>query len=205
MFARTVGIRIDIPVGTTGAAFKPNYIAVARVVVPKLRQETHMPRYTRAVCLTVGLMLAAAFPGEAQGNAISVTIARGPHAGRYEFTGGQCDPLEGGQIISLFTAEMAGLVAGPKTPERIELYTEPGRGKTNGLMVKVLFRTPSRQRVEYEIYDVPPALQGPGLNEPARGKGAVTMEENAKGARASFKGETQEGIGMEGSISCPKK
>ncbi len=33
----TVGVLIDIPAGTTGAAFKTHYIAVAKAVVPKLR------------------------------------------------------------------------------------------------------------------------------------------------------------------------
>jgi hypothetical protein len=164
-----------------------------------------MTLQTRVACLTVALTLAAATPAEAQVSSISVTIARGPHAGKYEFTRGQCDGLYG-QIISIFTAEMAGLVAGPKTPESIELYTEPGRGKTtDGLIVEVSFRTPSRKRVDYEIYAVPPELQAPGLTKPAKGKGAVTIEVKPEGTRASFKGETQEGIGMEGSINCPRK
>jgi hypothetical protein len=35
--ARTFGLLITIPVGTTAAAFKPNFIAVANQIVPKLR------------------------------------------------------------------------------------------------------------------------------------------------------------------------
>ena len=164
-----------------------------------------MPPNIRAACLTVVLMLAATVPGEAQGNSMSITIARGPHAGKYEFTGGQCDPLHR-SIISMFTAELAGLTASPKIPESMELYTEPGKGPiADGLMVKVLFRGPSRQRIEYEIYAVPPGLQVPQLMKPQKGKGSITIDEKPEGVRAAFKGETQDGIGMEGSISCPKK
>ena len=166
-----------------------------------------MPLNIRALSLTVVLMLAAPSNSDAQGNSISVTIARGPHAGKYEFTGGQCDQLgRSGSIISMFTAELAGMKTGPKTPESIELYTEPGKGTVpDGLILKALFRGPSRQRIEYEIYAVPPALQVAGMTKPQKGKGSITIDEKAEGVRASFKGETQEGIGMEGSISCPKK
>ena len=34
---RTFGVLIDIPVGSTAAAFKPNFITVANAIVPKLR------------------------------------------------------------------------------------------------------------------------------------------------------------------------
>ena len=34
---RTFGVLIEIPVGSTAAAFKPNFITVANAIVPKLR------------------------------------------------------------------------------------------------------------------------------------------------------------------------
>jgi hypothetical protein len=34
---RTLGVLIDIPVGSTATAFKPTFITVAKAVVPKLR------------------------------------------------------------------------------------------------------------------------------------------------------------------------
>jgi hypothetical protein len=35
--ARTFGVLIDIPKGSTAAAFKPNFVMVANAIVPKLR------------------------------------------------------------------------------------------------------------------------------------------------------------------------
>jgi hypothetical protein len=34
---RTFGVLMDIPVGSTAAAFKPNFVTVANAIVPKLR------------------------------------------------------------------------------------------------------------------------------------------------------------------------
>ena len=163
-----------------------------------------MPMNIRAASLTALLVLAATLPTEAQVSSISVTIAGGPHAGKYELTRGQCDALNG-QIISMFTPKLAGVPEGPKTPESIEIYTEPGKGKTNGFAVSVDFRLPSRKRVVYEIYAIPPELQGPGLNKPPKGQGTVNIEQKAEGTHASFRGQTEDGIGMEGSVNCAKQ
>jgi len=151
------------------------------------------------------LTLLAASRTDAQSGSISVTIAGGPHAGKYELAHGQCDALYG-EIISLFTPAMAGVAEGPKMPERIGFYTEPGKkGKPDGFSVNVDFRLPSRKRVVYEIYAIPPELQGPGLNKPPAGEGTVSIERKAESIHASFRGQTKDGIGMEGSVNCVKK
>ena len=163
-----------------------------------------MPLNIRAVSLTLVLMLAAAPPIEAQVSSISVTIGGGPHAGKYELAGGQCDALNG-QIISMFTPKMAGVAAGPKIPEGIEVYTEPGKGKTDGFAVNVDFRSQSGARVVYEIYAIPPELQAPGRTKPQKGRGSVTIEQTTGSTRASFQGQTADGIVMEGSVNCLKR
>jgi hypothetical protein len=150
------------------------------------------------------LTLVAALRTDAQSSSMSVTIARGPHAGKYEMTRGQCDALDG-QIISMFTPRMAGMSAGPKTPESMELYTEPAAGKAAGFAVNVDFRAPTGERVVYEIYAIPPELQGPGRNKPPKGRGSVTIEQRAEGTHARFRGQTKDGIGMEGSVTCVKR
>lgn len=148
------------------------------------------------------LTLLATSRTDAQSGSISVTIGGGPHAGKYELTRGQCDPIKR-EIISLFTPKMAGIAEGPKMPERIGFYTEPGKnGKPDGFSVNVDFRLPSRKRVVYEIYAIPPELQGPGLNKPPKGQGTVTIEQKAESTHASFRGQTEDGIRMEGSIHC---
>lgn len=157
----------------------------------------------RAAGMAAALAMVAAPRGEAQ-SSISVTIARGPHAGAYELQRGQCDALDG-QVISMFTPKLAGVAEGPKVPESIELYTEPGRGRTDGFAVTVDFRAKSGERIVYEIYAIPPELQGPGGNKPPKGRGSVTIEKKETGTVATFRGETKDGVKMEGSVTCGKR
>jgi hypothetical protein len=158
----------------------------------------------RTLRIAAALTVLAASRTDAQSGSVSVTIAGGPHAGKYELTRGQCDALNG-QIISMFTPKLAGVAEGPKTPESIEVYTEPGKGKTDGFAVNVDFRSPSGPRVVYEIYAIPPELQAPGRTKPPSGQGSVKIEQKAEGTRATFRGQTKDGIGMEGSVNCVKK
>ena len=162
-----------------------------------------MPMIHRTAGLVAALLLATASATEAQSHSVRVTISKGPHAGTYDFTGGQCDALDL-QIISMFTPKGGGRVApGSKTPESIEVYTEPAKGgKPHGLAVRADFRALSGQRIVYEIYAIPPELQGPGLNKPPSGQGSVTIEKKPEGTTASFRGQTKEGVGMEGSVTC---
>jgi hypothetical protein len=64
---------------------------------------------------------------------------------------------------------------------------------------------PTRQRIVYEIYAIPPELQGPGLNKPPSGQGTVSIEQKPEGTTASFKGQTKDGVGMDGSVTCVKR
>jgi hypothetical protein len=150
-------------------------------------------------------MLIAAPRTEAQSSSIRVTIAGGPHAGSYELKRGQCDALEG-QIISMFTPDKpAGGTAGSSAPESIELYTEPGKGKSDGFAVRVDFRSKSGQRIVYDIYAIPPELQAPGRTKPPSGRGSVTIRKEQTVTIAEFRGETKDGVRMEGSVACRPK
>lgn len=163
-----------------------------------------MPLLNRTGGLLAALLLVSASGIEAQSHSIHITIKGGPHAGTYDLINGQCDALKG-QIISMFTPKLAGVAAGPKTPESMEVYTEPGRGKPDGFAVNVDFRARSGERIVYEIYAIPAELQAPGLKEPLKGKGTVTIEQKPDRTTASFRGETKDGVGMEGSVTCVKK
>ena len=156
----------------------------------------------RTARLVAALILGVASETLAQ-SSIRITISRGPHAGTYEMKNGQCDALKE-TIISMFTAKLAGLPEGPKTPESMEVYTEPGKGKPHGLAVKVDFRAPDRKRIRYEIYAIPPELQGPGLNKPPSGQGTVAIEQKGTATTATFRGQTKDGVGMEGNVTCIK-
>jgi hypothetical protein len=158
---------------------------------------------TRIAALAATLIAAASHSVEAQPSSIRLTITGGAHAGTYELKRGQCDGLRG-QIISMFQPE-ARPAPGSSTPESIELYTEPGDGKRTGFSVIADFRDKSGRRIQYEIYAIPPELQGPGPTKPPKGSGSVTIREEATGTFATFRGETADGVRMEGSVDCRKK
>lgn len=155
----------------------------------------------RAAAAAATCAVLTASPAEAQSSTMRITIAGGPHAGTYEYQRGQCDALDG-QVISEFTPELSGVTPGPKVPEAMEVYTEPGRGGADGVSVRVHFRTPSRQRVVYEIYAIPAALQAPGMEKPQKGRGTVTVQQSASGTTATFRGQTADGVRMDGRVTC---
>jgi hypothetical protein len=163
-----------------------------------------MITFARAAGLAATLTLIAAPCAEAQVSSIRITLGGGPHAGTYELKEGQCDALDG-SVISMFTPELAGMAAGPKIPESMEVYTVPAEGKPDGFAVNVDFRAKSGERVVYEIYAIPPELQGPGVSEPLLGKGRVTIQPGDARTTATFSGETKDGVKMEGSVTCVKR
>lgn len=159
----------------------------------------------RTAGFAAAIILVAASPIEAQSSSIRVTITGGPHAGSYELKRDQCDALDG-QIISMFTPEKPGVgTGGSSALESIEFYTEPGNGKPDGFAVIVDFRSRSGPRIVYEIYAIPPELQAPGRTKPPRGRGSVTIRQERTGTIAEFRGETQDGLRMEGSVDCRKR
>jgi hypothetical protein len=167
-----------------------------------------MTTLARAAASAALLTFAAIADLEAQIGSVRFSIASGPHAGSYRFQTGQCDVLGGrGQpsIISMFTPEMQkGERAQPGSPESFELYTESGRGKPDGLALSVDFgATGSREAVRYEVYAIPPELAAPGPKTPQEGRGVVTVRQTETATTASFRAETENGVRIEGSLTCP--
>ena len=158
----------------------------------------------RAAGLAATILLIAAPGAEAQESFVRLTIAGGPHAGTYELAHGQCDALDH-SIISMFTPKLAGQAAGPNGLESIEVYTEPGKERPDGLAVSADFRAKSGKRIVYEIYAIPAELQGPGRKTPPKGRGSVTVQRGADGTGAAFRGQTDDGVRMEGSVKCDKR
>ena len=158
---------------------------------------------TRTALPAVLLMLGTE-RATAQDSSLRLTIAGGPHAGTYELAHGQCDALKG-SIISMFTPQLAGQAAGRNGLESMEVYTTPGNGKPDGWAVTADFRAKSGKRVVYEIYAMPPELQGPGRKEPMKGSGTVTIKQGEDGTSASFRGQTADGVKMEGSVKCDRR
>ncbi len=83
--------------------------------------------------------------------------------------------------------------------------TTPGDGGPDGWAVTADFRATSGKRVVYEIYAMPPELQGPGRKEPQKGSGTVTIKQEDAGTSATFRGQTQDGVRMEGSVRCDRR
>lgn len=165
----------------------------------------------RTAAFTALLMLAVALRLEAQVGAVRFTIVGGPHAGSYRFDTGQCDVLGGRgspmSIISMFTPEMQkGGQADPRSPTSFELYTEPGKGKPDGLALRVEFHSvASSERTRYSVYAIPPELQAPGPGTPLEGLGDVTVRQTETATTTSFRAETKGGVRLEGSLECLAK
>ena len=160
-----------------------------------------MTSLARAATVAAAIILAAASRVDAQSSTVRVTLAGGPHAGTYEIPG-QCD-LTPGEFPSMFIiAFKVGAVA-PNSPRSIEFALAEGKGKPDGFLVNVLFH-PHGKRVAYEIYAVPPELQPPPRAHRLRGRGSVTVRQTATGRTAAFRGQTAEGVRMEGSVDCRK-
>ena len=93
-------------------------------------------------------------------------------------------------------------VADPKNPRTMEFFMAAGKGKPDGFVVNVVFPGASGAQDRYEIFAIPPELAPPGRAVPLRGRGSVTVKQTATGQTASFRGQTKDGVKMEGSLEC---
>ena len=158
-----------------------------------------MTFFTRAAALAAAFGLVAASHLDAQSSTARVTIGGGPHAGTYEISG-QCD-LTPGQFPSMFIMAFKVGAVPPNEPKSIEFFTADGKGKPDGFVVNVLFY-PAGKRIAYEIYAIPPELQPPPRASRLKGRGSVTVRQTPTGRTATFRGQTAEGVRMEGSVDC---
>jgi hypothetical protein len=159
---------------------------------------------TRAAGLAATILLIAAPRAEAQESSVRLTIAGGPHAGTYELAHGHCSAPDQ-SIAALFRPQLDGQAAGQRGLESIEVYTEPGKGKPDGLAMSADFRAKSGKRIEYQIYAIPVELQAPGRKLGPKGRGSVTVQQGESSASATFRGQTADGVRMEGSVKCDKR
>jgi hypothetical protein len=81
----------------------------------------------------------------------------------------------------------------------MEFFTASKKGKPDGFVVSVHFRGGGQDR--YEIYAIPQEL-APGSAPSLRGRGTVTVKQTPTGSLATFRGQTEEGVRMEGSLDC---
>lgn len=153
----------------------------------------------RAAAFAATLTLVAVPRLDAQSGTIRVTIAGGPHAGTYEMSE-QCDLQPNAYPTIHIMAFHTGVVP-PGTPRTMEFFTASGKGKPDGFVVSMIFPTAGGQQARYEIFAIPREL-APGVAPPLRGRGTVTVKQAATGPTATFRGQTEDGVRMEGTIDC---
>ena len=149
----------------------------------------------RATALAVVLTLASATQAAAQAGTIRVTIASGPHAGTYEMAE-QCE-LQPNAYPAVNIMGFTTGVQPPKTPRTMEFFLASAKGKPDGFVVSVQFLGKDGT---YQIFAIPRELSqsAPSL----KGKGTVTVKQTAAGKTMTFRGQTQEGVKMEGTVVC---
>jgi hypothetical protein len=172
-----------------------------------------MTAMARAAAAVTVLTLASTPRLDAQHHQVRFTLTGGPHAGSYEMDqAAMCqvadlsaDELE---LSAIFDADR------PKgwrdDPDRayakgFVLSTPRAKGgKAGSFALAAGFATPRERnrKVEYVILTIPRELQEPGLERDPEGRGDVTVERTDAGAKATFRGETQDGVRIEGSLEC---
>ena len=152
-----------------------------------------MSNLARTAAAAVMFTLLAVPQLAAQGK-ISVTIASGPHVGTHELEAaceGQPNSYPSLYIMQFRT----GVFDRQKLPYVMEFYTASKPGKPDAFVVSVKF-----QSQNYEIFTIPReySKQAPVPS----GRGTVTVKQSATGRVATFRGQTKDGVKMEGTIDC---
>jgi hypothetical protein len=156
-----------------------------------------MTRVARAACFAATFALLTASHASAQ-STIRVTIAGGPHAGTYEMSE-ECVVQPNAYPAIHLMAFTVG-TSNPKAPSTMEFFLASAKGKPDGFVVAVAFPKQAGKYPRYEIFAIPPELESSA--PPLRGRGTVTVKQTATGKVATFRGQTNEGVKMEGTIDC---
>jgi hypothetical protein len=156
-----------------------------------------MKKVTRAALMMAACTLVIVPRASAQSSTIRVTIASGAHAGTYEMH--ETCEVQPNSYPALYIMGFRTGIVDAKTPVKMEFFTASKKGKPDGFVVSVHFRGGGQDR--YEIYAIPQEL-APGSAPSLRGRGTVTVKQTPTGSLATFRGQTEEGVRMEGSLDC---
>jgi hypothetical protein len=158
-----------------------------------------MTTLTRAAMVAATFTLLAAPHARAQSSSIRVAIASGQNAGTHEVKGGPDDcSIVNGEIRALFSPADE---AGSPLPVAVDFYTVAGKGKPDGFGVQMIFLGQYNRQIKYEIHAMPPGVKNP-LFIPSSGRGTVTVKKTATGQMATFRGQTKDGVRIEGTVDC---
>jgi hypothetical protein len=152
----------------------------------------------RAAAFAAAFTLVAGSQLDAQSSTIRVTIAGGPHAGTYEMSE-QCDLRPNSYPAMHIMAFRVGVLP-PKTPSSMEFFAASGKGKPDGFVVSLIFPGAGGEQARYEIFAIPRELSPSA--PPLRGRGTVTVKQAATGRTATFRGQTKDGVRIEGTVAC---
>jgi hypothetical protein len=156
-----------------------------------------MPTFARAAAFAAAFTLLAASNAKAQSSSIRVTIVGGQNAGTHELKGDDCSILNG-EIRANFTPTGK---ASPSGPVSIDFYTVAGKGKPDGFGTRLIFLGQYNAQIRYDIHAMPPGVKNP-LFIPGSGRGSVTVKKTATGQMATFRGQTKDGVRIEGTVDC---
>jgi hypothetical protein len=166
-------------------------------------------RTTFVALFAVSVLLAGALEGQAR--QARITLTGGPQAGTYEMNGaGVCrtfDDREDRGFGAEFVADPPhGWRKGPPYLSHLWISTPRMRNpKPEAVSFGVTFSkwgTPTTE-IYYQVFTIPPALDNePGLGRKQTGKGQATVRRAGDKLSATFSGETQDGVKMEGSVVC---
>jgi hypothetical protein len=152
----------------------------------------------RAAAIATAFALVAVSRVDAQSSTIRITIAGGPHAGTYDKTD-FCEVSD--TFPSVFIMAYTVGATGPKNPRSIEFAAASGKGKPDGFLLKVQFSEPGKSAA-YEIVAIPRELNPPGRQLRVKGRGTVAIRPAGAGRTATFRGQTADGVRIEGAVDC---
>jgi hypothetical protein len=159
--------------------------------------------------LAVSFLLAG--PLQAQAKA-RIALTGGPQAGSYEMVGSPvCKTFDDGKEDRGFGAEFVadrpqGWPKGAPYLSHLWISTPRMRNpKPDAVSLGVTFSkwgTPAT-KIDYKVFTIPPELDNePGLGRTRTGRGQATVSSSAGKLSATFHGETDDGVKLEGSVQC---
>ena len=147
----------------------------------------------RAAAIAAGVLVLVPPGLDAQSGTIRVTIGGGPHAGTYEMS--ESCLLQPSAYPTLHIMGFSTGPVDPKSPRTMEFFTASKQGMADGFVAAVSF-----QDARYEIFAIPREMAAEA--PPLRGRGNVTVKQTPTGRTATFRGQTKDGVKMEGTIEC---
>lgn len=169
---------------------------------------------TRLGALLALVSLTAARPAHAQGAKASLTLTGGPNAGSYEMTVGPvCETFGSGSTDDGFGADFVadpprGWRKGPPYLSHMWLGIPRMRNPNPDMLsLGVVFTkwgTPETE-IKYEVFTIPREIWGDTyreLNPKLTGHGEAKVQQSGDRFSATFRGETADGVRIEGSLQC---